>query len=190
MVYINEWLPNPTGSDLANEFVELFNGGDKAANLSGWVLKTNGKSKITLTGTLGAGEYALLRRKDTKLALKNSDEKLFLYDASGRLVDQSAFMSLAIEGKSFSRVSYDQSGAQHFAWSAPTPGAKNAVAADAGILRMINPVGVPLGKNLGISEFSGLAFASALAVTALLMFALKKHENLSKLFFARDEEIW
>ncbi len=194
MVYINEWLPNPTGSDTRGEWVELYNNGATGASLSGWILKTSGASKAKLSGTIGAGEYLVLKRSTTKLVLKNTDEKLFLYDAGGKLMDQSAFVGAATEGKSLSRISANELTSYRanelYLWADPTPGAANKVSFDASIIRNTYPVGVSLNKNLGIAEFSGLILSSALAITAFVVFALKKHETLSKLFFARDEEIW
>ncbi len=189
MVYINEWLPNPTGSDATGEWVELFNGGSAPMNLGGWVLKTaTGKTK--LSGTIGADQYLVFARADTKLVLKNADEKLFLYDAGGKLVDQSSFLGSAPDGKSFSRIGYGSSaGGQPFAWSDPSPGAANIISLDTGIMKNNYPAG-QLNKNLGAPEFFLLLFGSAIMIAAFVVFALQQHGNLSKLFFGRDEEIW
>ena len=127
MVFLNEWLPNPTGSDTKGEFIELWNGGSSPVNLNGWILQADGKKKFRLFGTIKADGYLLLPRSETKLSLKNTDGKLVLFDAAGRLADQPAFEGSAPEGKSFNRVSYDSydgssiyNTIQQFAWGAPT----------------------------------------------------------------------
>ncbi len=191
MIFINEWLPNPVGNDATGEWVELFNNGNVPASLGGWTIKTTGTSKYNLKGAIGAGEYLVLKRTDTKLVLKNTDEKLFLYDATGKLVDESGFLGSAPEGKSFSRIGYNpESLAQQFAWSDPTPGAANKILLNTSILHNTYPVGTSLNKNLGTVEFWSTMLGAAVVLTAIIMFLLKRNENLSKLFFARDEEPW
>lgn len=190
MIYINEWLPNPTGNDATGEWVELFNNGNAPVDLNGWVLKTGGTGKFNLKSTISAGEYLVLKRTDTKLVLKNTDESLFLYDGAGNLVDQSSFLGSAPEGKSFARTGYDpKSLTQQFAWSEPSPGAINKITASNLISINNYPTGVPLNPTLGAPGFLGLLLGSSLILTVLIIFVLKRNENLSKLFFGRDEEI-
>jgi hypothetical protein len=190
MLFINEWLPNPSGDDAVGEWVELFNDGNASVNIGGWLLKTGGASKYNLKGTIGAGEYLVLRRADTKLVLRNTDEKLFLYDVSGNLVDQSAFFGSAPEGESFARTGYDpKSPTQQFAWSEPSPGYANKISLNTNIFHNAYPAGVPLNKNIGSVEFWSMMLGAAAVLTALVVFVLKRNENLSNLFFRRDEKI-
>src|ERR1700691_587167 len=105
MIFINEWLPNPTGADAKGEFIELFNNGSSSVNLNGWALTTSGKKIFSLNGyTIAANGYLLLNRTATKLTLKNADESLSLYNAAGQLVDHSNSEGTAQEGKSLSRI--------------------------------------------------------------------------------------
>lgn len=191
MVLINEWLPSPTGNDAAGEWVELWNNGPAAAGLNGWNLITKGGAKTKLSGEIGAGEYRVFWRKDTKLALKNTNEGLALYDNTGRLVDQSSFLGSAQEGKSFSRLrqGYGGHGAQNFVWGDPTPGAANKISLDMSVARNEYPLNQPLNRNLGGAEFLGLTIGTAAVLMALIIFVIKKNEDLSKLFFGRDEVI-
>lgn len=160
-------------------------------NLNGWILKTSGTSKFNLKGTIGANEYLLLKRTDTKLVLRNTDEKLFVYDATGKLVDESEFLGSAPEEKSFSRTGNDpESLTQQFVWSEPTPGAPNLIKTNSQIAINNYPLNTPLNKNLSTTELVGMALGAAVVLTAIIMFVLKRNENLSKFFFARDEEIW
>ena len=207
MILINEWLPNPAGNDAQGEWVELFNSGSSSVSLDGWIIKTGGGStslttgtrKYNLKGTIGAGgstqlttsEYLILKRTDTKLVLRNTDEKVFLYDAKGNLIDQSGFLGSAPEGKSFSRSALRSlgEGGQSFAWSEPTPGATNRISLNTNILHNAYPVGISLNKNLGVVEFWSMLLGAAVVLTAIVMFVLKRNESLFKLFFRGDEEI-
>ncbi len=74
MIFINEWLPNPTESDSQNEWVELWNDGPKLVSLAGWSLVTKSGAKEKLSLKISAGKYLLLPRSQTKLVLKNADE--------------------------------------------------------------------------------------------------------------------
>lgn len=194
MVYISEWLPNPEGVDTSGEFVELFNNGGAGVNLGGWALKTQSGKKTKLSGTIGAGKYLVLPRKTTKLALKNTDEKILLYDPRGKLVDQSGFFGTALDGKSFSRLSRDYGGQartarDQFVWTDPTPGALNSTTIN-NLIANQYPLNIPLNHPFGPAQLIGLLLASALVLAALIFYALKKHENLSNIFFGRDEGIW
>ncbi len=192
MIYINEFLPNPTGPDAAGEWIELWNSGNAAVSLARWKIKTDGGEK-TLGGTIGPGKYLLLKRSETKLVLKNTDEKIFLYDAGGKLADQSGFLGSAPEGKSFARTNYDSNNdikVQNFAWTDPTPGAPNKFFLDTSIIRNSYQANAPLNKNIGPAEFLGLLFGVAVVLAAVVLYAVKQNENLSKLFFTRDENPW
>jgi hypothetical protein len=187
MIFINEWLANPAGNDASGEWVELFNSGSSTVNLAGWKLVA-GSSKFSLTGQkIGGGEYLVLPRSQTKLALRNTDGELSLYDAGGQPVDSAGFVGSAPEGKSFARAGYSENSS--FIFSDPTPGALNTISAASNIIRNTYPLNVPLVKPLGTAEFFGLLLGTAIVLTAIVMFVLKRNEDLSKLFFRGDEEI-
>jgi len=198
MVFINEWLPNPNGADAKGEFIELFNNGTVSANLSGWSMKTTGKKIFSLGGrTITAKGYLVLTHAETKLSLKNTGESVFLSDAVGRLVDQSSYVGAAPSGQSFSRVYYPVGNAavggggdalpQAFAWSVPTPGAANKVNLHNGISVNQYPMGVPLGRTaLGGAGFLEILLGASAILAALVVYCLKSHENLAKLFFTGD----
>jgi hypothetical protein len=198
MVFINEWLPNPIGVDAKGEFIEFWNNGGAPVGLSGWSLRTDGKKKFKLSGSIRANEYLVLPRSATKLSLKNTDGKLFLYDATGKLVDRSAFEGTAPEGQSFNRVSYNAYGSssvyntiQQFAWGKQTPGVKNSAIAEIGISDARYPVGVPLGANrMGLISVLGFAMLAGVIFAAALWYSMRKDENVSQLFFGGNENSW
>jgi len=196
MIFIDEWLPNPVGPDANGEFVELWNNGNALTDLGGWTLRTD-KKKFKLSGSIRANEYLVLPRSKTKLALKNTDGVLFLYDAAGKLVDQSTFVGSAPEGESFDRANYNvydktsiHNTIQQFVWGKPTPGAKNALVADIGIFDATYPLGIPLSP-VGLNWFSvaGFALIAGVIFAAVLWYAVRHDDEISQLFFRRDEAI-
>ena len=189
MVYINEWLPNPTGLDTGGEWIELFNSEKNVVSLDGWKI-TSGDSKFSLSGkSIRAQGYLVLPRSETKLVLKNTDGKIFLYDSQGQLVGSAGFLGSAPEGKSYSRIGYETGAAQNFIFSEPTPGAQNKTPLETGLIKNNYPFGQPLNPPLGSAEFLGLLLGTAVVLTGLVMFVLKRNEDLSKLFFGGNEEI-
>jgi hypothetical protein len=187
MLYINEWLPNPVGPDAAGEFVELYNSGNSASALNGYALGTGAKKRFSLAGyTIQPGGYLVLKKTQTKLALKNSDGALFLYGSSGQLVDHAAFEGSAPEGKSFSRTSYDASAAQHFIFTDSTPGAHNKTVST--MISSVNyPVGISLTPQLAPSSFFLLAIGVASTILFLFIYIFAKNENLSRHLFGGDQ---
>ena len=63
-IRINEiaWMGTSVGPN--EEWIELYNDGQESVDVSGWVLSDDVGLSITLAGTVGAGEYAVLERTD------------------------------------------------------------------------------------------------------------------------------
>ncbi|MDO8515819.1 MAG: lamin tail domain-containing protein [bacterium] len=177
---INEWLPNPAGTDAKGEWIELFNDGSAAANLTGWHVATKTGKAVALKGTIQPGEFLVLKRGDFTFSLRNTDEALSLYGADGKLVDQSALVGTAMDGKSFSRVSHGSNvKGQLFAWSDPTPGAHNATAPALALINENPPLGISLVSPRGTMGFfqmmTGVALALAVAAV-IIKIHFKNHE--------------
>jgi len=188
MIYLNEWFPNPVGSDATGEFIELYNSGGGAVSLHGYAVSV-GKKKTLLEGySITAHGYLVLNKAQSKLALKNSDGGLWLYGPSGAVIDHAAFAGVAPEGKSFSRVSFVAADIQHFAFVYPTPGAANTTI-DTAVSETSYPLNVSLAPHLGIISFAELMFGTSLALAALFIYVIKKDYDLQKLFFGRDEGV-
>lgn len=182
MVLINEWLPNPAGSDTTSEWIELFNNSSEQANLNGWVLAAKSGSKFSLNGkTITAGGYLLLPRSETKLVLKNQDEAIALYDSSGKLADETQFVGTAPEGKSFSKA-----GDGTFVFMEPTPGKENAIIVNNLSAADNYPKNMPLNSSIGAGELSAIILGAAAVIAGLIVLVLKRHENLSKFFFGKN----
>jgi Lamin Tail Domain len=192
---ISEWFPNPTGNDAAGEFVELFNNGNATVNLAGWSLMSRAKKRERLAGMIGANEYKVFYRKQTKLVLKNADEGIALYDSAGKLMDKSSFVGTAPEGRSFGRTdnvsTYDvDTRVQQFAWGKPTPGAANEVMRVAMTQVAPPPFDVPINRETAdAGAFFATMFGIGVLLTGVILYSIKTHEDLSDIFFSRDEAI-
>lgn len=190
MVFISEWLPNPSGPDAAGEFIELYNGGAAPAALDGWVIKTEKGKTFSLGGrTIGARGFLVLKKDVTKLTLRNTDGGLSLYAPGGALADRAAFVGAAPEGKSFSRADYGTGPATHFTWAAPTPGAAN-IMLTAAFATSGDRYGIALNPQFTSADFFAIMVGTAALVAALIRYVITRHEDLSKLFATRNGGIW
>lgn len=191
MVFINEWFPNPPGTDTPNEFIELYNAAATPVSLHGWTLRTEKGKTFSLNGyTIAAHGYLILKHTDTKLTLRNTDGGLALYDARGALADQGSFKGAAPVGESFSRVDYSAAPIAHFAFTVPTPGDANEVPNISLTVRAY-PTGVPMGgagAGLNAAGFFAIMMGTAALVAGLIIYIARSHEDLSHILFGRDDE--
>jgi hypothetical protein len=122
-VVINEILPAPVGSDIEEEWIEIFNPNNFEFNLSGWKIQdTIGKIKTYIfpkgTKILAKG-FLVLKRSQSKITLNNDGDGLKLIDSEGKTIDEISYQK-AQKGKSFNR------GENGWFWSENlTPGAEN-----------------------------------------------------------------
>lgn len=125
-IVITEFLPNPVGSDGEGEFIELYNNGSQAVDLSSWSLEDATKKKYVIADTfISAGGYVSLDRSITNIALNNTGgELLTLRRSDERVADTASFEGSAQEG-----FSYAKSETGSWRWtSIPSPGAVNIFA--------------------------------------------------------------
>jgi endonuclease YncB( thermonuclease family) len=111
---INELLPNPSGKDSGNEYIELYNSGSVPIRLEGW--KLGGKTKKKLDGHIIEPFDFLIFKNIT---LRNSGDSIRLIDPN-RSVQSEVTYEEAKDDQSWSR---HPSGS--FKWTIPTPGIKN-----------------------------------------------------------------
>jgi hypothetical protein len=98
-VLINEIAWAGTSASSSDEWIELYNSGQEAVNLEGWVLTDSGDIEIHLTGNIPPMGFFLLERSDDGAirdieadqiyfgGLNNSGEILLLIDPSGAVID-------------------------------------------------------------------------------------------------------
>ena len=197
MIMINEWLPSPATGNIKDEFVELWNSSGTPVDMRGWSIKGEGKQRVALSGVVPANGYLVLYRAQTKLVLRKTDGGIGLYDAGGKLADQSDFTGTAPKGMSFNRIPNPVSslrpageGATNFAWGEPTPGAPNHITANTSITYTDNPMGVPINTGtLDIGGFIAILLGTAVLLTGIIMYSIKANENLSDIFCPRDKKI-
>ena len=114
-VFVNEFLPDPDGTDRGNEFVELVNGSSTAVDLTGWTFGDAIRDvRHTFDGVvLAPGEAVVLWDSGEhdgdlvtttgSLSLNNTGDTLTLRDANGLTVDEVEY------GDSESGVSWNRS---------------------------------------------------------------------------------
>lgn len=123
MLLINELFPNPIGKDSGQEFIEIFNSGPRPENLAGFFIKDKSGKVFRLNGNVEPGGFRVIWSGTSKISLNNSDEEIFLYGSSGKLIHKAGFLGQAKEGASFSLAK----GSFIFT-DTPTPGAQNKIA--------------------------------------------------------------
>ncbi|MBI4250307.1 lamin tail domain-containing protein [Candidatus Uhrbacteria bacterium] len=104
-VVLNELLPNPSGRDRGQEFIELYNSSDVAVEISQWLIELQGgKSRHTISqGSVlkGRGFFTIPASGDS-IVLRNSGDEIVLRDQHGTLIDSIDYEA-SPEGESFSR---------------------------------------------------------------------------------------
>jgi len=121
-IIINEFLPNPSGKDEEEEWIEIYNDSDATADISGWQLDdaASGSKPFTFPkNTLIAPKsYIVLSRQITGIALNNDKDSVRLLLPEG-VVFQEINYENPPQGKSSAKTE------EGFVWSEPTPGTPN-----------------------------------------------------------------
>ncbi|MGI0050059.1 MAG: lamin tail domain-containing protein, partial [Nitrososphaera sp.] len=105
-IVINEVELNPRGSDLGNEWIELYNPADVEANVSGFEIRTSFKS-----ATIKLPSEAVIEPNGTYVVeidgqmLSNTAESLTLANASGNIVDKTpSLVDKNDDGRTWQRI--------------------------------------------------------------------------------------
>ncbi len=155
-IVINEIMYNPS-DESKGEFIELYNPNAYSVNLDGWNISDGGSDIETLKGFGGSStvliskRYAIITDEDTNVSvpegithlttgdnsictsgLKNSGERISLWNASGTLIDQVNYTSPPIpscsDGESLQRINSSRNLSNNPTnWIAlpPSPGKQN-----------------------------------------------------------------
>ncbi len=118
-VCISEFLPGPVGTD-DTEFIELFNRGTVAVDLTGWKIGDNSSRRYAISNqTIAALSYLVLPKSLTGIALNNTADSVRLYWPDNTEVESVAYTG-SHEGQSYSLIG------DVWQWTdAMTPGAVN-----------------------------------------------------------------
>jgi PKD repeat protein len=148
-IYLNEILPNPS-KDSGEEYIEIKNGSGEPADLYKWSIRDgsrSGKYVFKEHVALEPDGYLVIYKTQSKLALNNSGESIYLYDPTNKLVSSVTFE------KSRKNASYSFDG-EDWHWSKYlTPGEKNKLDS-APTVRIKKPKNVY--KDI-VAEFSATA---------------------------------
>ena len=125
---INEILPNPSGSDTNDEWIELYNRSAGEVDLAGWQLADAAVNPYQinhqdyLSTVIGPYGYFVVYRSESGLALNNDGDQLSLFQPDGNLLDQAEYADTAQDN-----YSYAKDGGS-WSWTfTPTPGAANVI---------------------------------------------------------------
>jgi len=139
-IIINEILPQPRGDEVAGEFIELFNRGDKEVDLTGWILGDSSTRRYAIkkTDAVNSGvarndtiikpqNYFVVYRRDSKIALNNGGDEVKLYPPDSETPAQTVKYEKSVEGRSYN-VKNATSTPLTWEWSeVVTPGAPNII---------------------------------------------------------------
>jgi len=122
LLQLSELLPNPSGKDTDEEFVELLNIGGRVVSLDGWALRDASGKTFRLSGDMPPGAFLSFFAADTSLpSLNNAGDVIELLDPLGARQDGISY-SKALEGLSLVFVD------GVWQWSSvATPNKKNVV---------------------------------------------------------------
>lgn len=144
-VYINEIMAEnrsyPNREKQLCPWIELYNGGKKPADLSGWTLSDGSRTTVFPEGsTLDAGAYLVLScgKDDSPLSL-SAGGSLELYDSQGKLVDSATLTALDCD-RSLARQS---DGALALCLE-PSPGYENSSAGHQAFLASLGVAQAPV----------------------------------------------
>ena len=125
-IILSEFIPNPKGSDLEGEWIEIYNQGSKAVDLSNWQLddKEGGSRayKIPEGTIIQADQYLFFKRSETKITLNNTYDSVRLIDSFGNIISQIDYNE-PLEGASYAR---DKDGQWKWTFEL-TPGKENII---------------------------------------------------------------
>ncbi|MFA6388938.1 MAG: lamin tail domain-containing protein, partial [Patescibacteria group bacterium] len=124
-VIINEILPNPSGDESQEEFIELYNTSSSTVDLTDWQLTDATDNGYTLAGSIGAKQYLVVYRAESDIALNNSGDQVRLFHPNGNLTDNIEYVDSAKDDTGYALTTSGD-----WQWTTtPTPGKKNSLPA-------------------------------------------------------------
>lgn len=123
-IIISEILPNPSGNESTDEFIEIYNADTKNINLNQWKLGDASSKRFTLQNiVIEPQEYKVFYRSETGIALNNSGpESVSLYSPDNTLIHSIAYTDHVEDDLSYAFNN------KEFLWTkTPTPGTANTI---------------------------------------------------------------
>lgn len=92
-IELSELMPNPSGSETENEWIELYNNSPASVSVDRWQIGDGSSRRFTFktekTNTnIEAYGFLLLKRPDSGISLNNEGEKIVLFAPDGSIIDQ------------------------------------------------------------------------------------------------------
>jgi DNA/RNA endonuclease YhcR with UshA esterase domain len=111
-IQLTSLYPNTNGKDETEEYIKLQNTGSDNLSLEGWSISDeSGKQYVFNAGVeLAPNEELMINRTETKIALNNTGDTVFLHAPNKKLIDQVTY------SKSTKGETYDRS-ADGWSWS-------------------------------------------------------------------------
>lgn len=141
-VLINEVLADPREKDAENEFIEIYNVGAEAVDLTGWRLDDAKEDdgaylfdNVELDYVLEPDSFIVLYRLETDITLNNDVDAVHLYDATGNEIDSFELISV-LSGYSWGRN--PENSDEWMMFKTPTPGETNIVEANVAPVAVID----------------------------------------------------
>lgn len=120
-VILSELLPDPTGNDSTDEWIEIYNADTKSVTITDWKLSDQSKTYTLPDLTLAAGQFQVFSVTASGISLNNSGETITLQNAN------SETLSTVTYGKATSGQSYAQIN-DNWQWTTTlTPGTANII---------------------------------------------------------------
>ncbi len=125
-IELSELLPNPSGSETENEWIELYNNSPQMVSLDRWQIGDGSSRRFTFkvekdNTNIDAYGYLVLKRPLSGVSLNNEGEKIVLFTPDGSIKDQVTY-DKASEDYAFVRQD------QAWQWTTkPTPGKLNEI---------------------------------------------------------------
>ncbi len=122
-IIINEILPNPSGTESSEEFIELHNISAEAVDLTGWYLSDATSKVYELDNSISANGYVVVYREESSIALNNGGDTVQLYQPDDSLLEEIEYIESAEED-----VVYALNDSNEWQWSlTATPGRSNVI---------------------------------------------------------------
>ena len=124
-VYLTEILPNPSTSESADEFIELYNASSNTVDLTGWILADASTNDYELSGSISSQHYIVIYRSDSGLALNNGGDVVELSHPNGERTDYIEYTESAADD-----IAYALDSDGEWYWTTtPTPYRANTITA-------------------------------------------------------------
>jgi len=100
-IIINEFFPNPEKDETNNEWIEIYNQGESKINLLNWKIDDGDKGspayQFKKDFWLEGDSYAVISRKDSKIALNNNADSIRIFDDKNNLIDSVEYKNAPVD---------------------------------------------------------------------------------------------